>query len=79
MEAASAKKNMEPIIPPKEQVWLDGPKSRGYELAFAWLLSNKQVASVIAGATNPEQISQHAATVEWKLSEEELKELKEIL
>lgn len=27
---------MEPIIPPKEQVWLDGPKSRGYELAFAW-------------------------------------------
>jgi uncharacterized protein (TIGR00730 family) len=36
MEAASAKTNMEPIIPPKEQVWLDGPKSRGYELAFAW-------------------------------------------
>lgn len=27
---------MEPIIPPKEQVWLDGPKSRGYELGFAW-------------------------------------------
>lgn len=27
---------MEPIIPPREQVWLDGPKSRGYELAFAW-------------------------------------------
>ena len=24
------------IIPPKEQVYLDGPKSRGYELAFAW-------------------------------------------
>jgi uncharacterized protein (TIGR00730 family) len=24
-----------PIIPPKEQVYLDGPKSRGYELAFA--------------------------------------------
>lgn len=23
------------IIPPKEQVWLEGPKSRGYELAFA--------------------------------------------
>jgi uncharacterized protein (TIGR00730 family) len=36
MEAASAKTDMEPIIPPKEQVWLDGPKSRGYELAFAW-------------------------------------------
>ena len=24
------------IIPPKEQVYLEGPKSRGYELAFAW-------------------------------------------
>jgi aryl-alcohol dehydrogenase-like predicted oxidoreductase len=49
-----------------------------HDLAFAWLLSNKQVASVIAGATSPEQISAHAATLEWKLSEEELKELKEL-
>lgn len=24
------------IIPPKEHVYLDGPKSRGYELSFAW-------------------------------------------
>jgi uncharacterized protein (TIGR00730 family) len=28
--------NPPPIIPPKEQVYLDGPKSRGYELSFAW-------------------------------------------
>jgi len=26
----------DPIIPPKEHVYLDGPKSRGYELGFAW-------------------------------------------
>jgi uncharacterized protein (TIGR00730 family) len=26
----------EPIIPPKEPVYLEGPKSRGYELNFAW-------------------------------------------
>jgi len=25
-----------PIIPPKEPVYLEGPKSRGYELKFAW-------------------------------------------
>jgi uncharacterized protein (TIGR00730 family) len=25
-----------PIIPPKEHVYLEGPKSRGYELKFAW-------------------------------------------
>jgi uncharacterized protein (TIGR00730 family) len=33
---ATAKKNNEPIIPPKEHVYLEGPKSRGYELNFAW-------------------------------------------
>jgi uncharacterized protein (TIGR00730 family) len=26
----------QPIIPPKEHVYLEGPKSRGYELHFAW-------------------------------------------
>src|SRR5688500_10979943 len=26
----------DPIISPKEHVYLEGPKSRGYELAFAW-------------------------------------------
>lgn len=36
MEAASAKKKTKPIIPPKEHVYLEGPKSRGYELSFAW-------------------------------------------
>lgn len=33
---ATAKPKAEPIIPPKEHVYLDGPKSRGYELSFAW-------------------------------------------
>src|SRR5215218_9937541 len=30
------KKKYDPIIPPKEHVYLEGPKSRGYELRFAW-------------------------------------------
>src|SRR5689334_13737393 len=30
------KENTGPIIPPKEHVYLEGPKSRGYELKFAW-------------------------------------------
>src|SRR3954469_10789602 len=25
-----------PIIPPKQHIYLEGPKSRGYELQFAW-------------------------------------------
>lgn len=31
-----ALKKYDPIIPPKEHVYLEGPKSRGYELKFAW-------------------------------------------
>ena len=27
---------IDPIIPPKEHVYLEGPKSRGYELHFGW-------------------------------------------
>jgi uncharacterized protein (TIGR00730 family) len=36
MEAEITKEKVEPIIPPKKHVYLDGPKSRGYELTFAW-------------------------------------------
>lgn len=37
MEAVKpVRDTMEPIIPPKEHVYLEGPRSRGYELAFAW-------------------------------------------
>jgi len=56
--------------------------SRGrtlHDLAFAWLLNNKLVSSVIAGATNPEQVAANAATVGWTLASEELTELKELL
>jgi len=36
MTQQKKKPKIDPIIPPKEHVYLDGPKSRGYELAFAW-------------------------------------------
>ena len=48
MEATTASKmdgkpkpKVEAIIPPKQQVYLDGPKSRGYELHFAWRVFNQ--------------------------------------
>jgi aryl-alcohol dehydrogenase-like predicted oxidoreductase len=37
------------------------------ELAFAWLLSHPAVASVIAGATKPEQIAANVAAGGWAL------------
>lgn len=50
-----------------------------HDLAFAWLLANRQVASVIAGATHPDQITANAATAAWKLSTAEMDELHALL
>src|SRR5215475_1034398 len=45
------------------------------ELAFSWLAQRPQVASVIAGATRPEQIEQNVKAIAWKLSAEEMAEI----
>ncbi|RAK58982.1 aldo/keto reductase [Phenylobacterium hankyongense] len=49
------------------------------ELAFAWLLGHPVVSSVIAGATSPEQVRGNAATAEWKLTPDEVKEVAELV
>jgi len=48
------------------------------ELAFAWLLARPTVASVIAGATKPEQVEQNAKAAEGELTPEEIAEIDEI-
>lgn len=45
------------------------------ELAFSWLLAQAPVASVIAGATRPEQVAANVAAGGWKLDAEELAEV----
>jgi aryl-alcohol dehydrogenase-like predicted oxidoreductase len=45
------------------------------ELAFSWLLSRRPVASVIAGATSPEQVRANAAAARWTLTKEDLAEI----
>ena len=55
---------------------------RGYpmvELAFAWLLYNQQVSSVIAGASTPEQLDANAKAAELHLTAEEMEKLDSIL
>ena len=42
------------------------------ELAVAWLIAKPPVASVIAGATRPEQARANAAAAAWRLSAEEV-------
>ena len=56
--------------------------SRGHtllELAMSWLLSRPTVASVISGATRPEQVRANAAAGEWRLDDAELTEVDSIL
>ena len=45
------------------------------QLAFGWLLARPEVASVIAGASTPEQVRQNAGATGWKLDTDELAEV----
>jgi aryl-alcohol dehydrogenase-like predicted oxidoreductase len=45
------------------------------ELAFSWLASRPAVASVIAGATSPEQLEDNVRAAGWALSREEMDEI----
>lgn len=45
------------------------------ELAVSWLLTRPAVASVICGATKPEQVATNASSAGWQLTEDELREI----
>jgi aryl-alcohol dehydrogenase-like predicted oxidoreductase len=49
------------------------------ELAEAWLLAQPSVCSVISGATRIEQIQANVRAVDWKLSADDLTQIKSIL
>ena len=48
------------------------------ELAFSWLAARLQVASIIVGATSPEQIEQNVRALDWKLAPDEIAEVDRI-
>jgi len=56
-------------------------RGRGHsllELAFGWLIGKTAVASVIAGASSPEQVEQNVRAAGWKLTAEEMAEVDRI-
>jgi aryl-alcohol dehydrogenase-like predicted oxidoreductase len=56
-------------------------ESRGHsllELAVSWLLAQKVVSSVIAGATKPEQVQANVKAGDWVLTAEDLAEIDKI-
>jgi len=49
------------------------------ELAIAWIAAHPPVASVIAGATSPEQVHANVAAADWVLDDEEMIEIDELV
>jgi aryl-alcohol dehydrogenase-like predicted oxidoreductase len=50
-------------------------RDRGHtllELAFAWLVAQPAIASIIAGATSPAQIAANVSAVDWTLTDDDL-------
>jgi aryl-alcohol dehydrogenase-like predicted oxidoreductase len=57
-------------------------ESRGHtllELAISWLASQPVIASVIAGATKPEQVKANATAAGWRLTDSDFAEVNSIL
>jgi aryl-alcohol dehydrogenase-like predicted oxidoreductase len=48
------------------------------QLAFSWLLHRPTVASVIAGATSPEQVEANVNAADWRLSRDDMDEIDRI-
>ena len=49
------------------------------DLAFAWLLAKSSVTSVIAGAMSVEQVRQNARAASWRMTDELLVEVDELV
>lgn len=61
------------------QAWCADHGRSLLELAFAWLLARPEVASVIAGATRPEQVHANARAVAWRMTGAERAEVDALL
>jgi aryl-alcohol dehydrogenase-like predicted oxidoreductase len=59
--------------------WANERGHTALELAFAWLLAEPIVATVIAGASSPAQIESNAKAANWKLTQNERSEVTGIL
>lgn len=57
-------------------------EGKGYDiltLAISWLVARRSVASVIAGATKPEQVRANVAAARWELTDDEMAQVDALL
>ena len=59
--------------------WAEARGHSMLDLAFAWLLGNPVVSSVIAGATNADQVKANVATAAWELTPDEVDEVRKLV
>jgi aryl-alcohol dehydrogenase-like predicted oxidoreductase len=59
--------------------WVEARDRTLLELAISWHTSHPLVASVIAGATTPEQVDANVAAAEWSLTDDERAEVDRIV
>ncbi|MEM6326611.1 MAG: aldo/keto reductase [Bacteroidota bacterium] len=59
--------------------WTEARDRTLLDLAFAYLLAHKPVASVIAGATKPSQIQGNVAAAGWALTDDEVRDVQTLL
>jgi aryl-alcohol dehydrogenase-like predicted oxidoreductase len=62
----------------KLEAFVKGHGHTMLELAFSWLAARPTVASIIAGATKPEQVHANVGAAEWTLNAEDLAEIDRI-
>ena len=51
--------------------WAEARDHTLLQLAMSWLVTNEQVASVIAGATKPDQVRANVAAAGWAMTADE--------
>jgi aryl-alcohol dehydrogenase-like predicted oxidoreductase len=61
------------------EAWAEARGHSLLELAISWLLARPAVASVIAGATKPEQVAANVAAAGWALRDTDLREIDDLL
>lgn len=59
--------------------WAESKNHTVLEAAISWLAGNPRVASIIAGATTPEQVRANVAAANWTMTDTERTELEDCL
>jgi len=49
------------------------------ELALSWLLSRPEVSTIIAGASTVAQVEANAKAADWRLTQEELRQIDDVV